>query len=378
MQERLAAPAPAVDRRDMRDRICATGRTGRQACYGRRVKLRDLQGQDHATALLRRAVAAGHVPHAYLFEGPDGVGKRSAALGLALALDCTVEPGEGCGRCETCRRIESGMHPDVPVFAAEGAQILIEQAQAIVALGQSRPHEAPARVIIIEGADRLNVNAANCLLKTLEEPWPATHIVLVTSAPERILPTIRSRSQRVRFRALPAEALVSLLVSAHGVSAQRAGVAAALSGGSVAEALRAAQRGDGDDAAEDAVWEAAEALRAAARSAEVGPIFDAAVAIAGDKETKGGLQPALAVLARIYRDALAAAAGAPELALFAEPAAELAPLGTRRLNRALAAIVEADNALGGNANAVVAFERLLLELRRNGESRARAGKAGAR
>ena len=110
----------------------------------------------------------------------------------------------------------------------------------------------------------------------------------------------------------------------------------------------------------------------------MGRIFDAAVAVAGDKETKGGLQPTLAVLARIYRDALAAAAGAPELALFAEPAAELAPLGTRRLNRALAAIVEADNALAGNANAVVAFERLLLELRRNGETRARAGKAGAR
>src|SRR6185369_6849504 len=204
----------------------------RARCYGRRVRLRDLEGQDHATALLRRAVASGHVPHAYLFEGPDGVGKRGAALGLGLALTCAVEPGEGCGACDGCRRIESGMHPDVPVFAAEGPQIVIEQAQAIVALAQSRPHEAAARVIVIDGADRLNVNAANCLLKTLEEPSPGTHIVLVTSAPERILPTIRSRSQRVRFRALSTDALVGLLVSAHGVDRQRAGVAAALAGGS--------------------------------------------------------------------------------------------------------------------------------------------------
>jgi len=324
------------------------------------VRLRYLKGQDHAAALLRRAVASGHVPHAYLFEGSDGIGKRGAALGLALALTCAAEPREGCGVCDSCRRIESGMHPDVPVFAAEGPQIVIEQAQAIVALAQSRPHEAAARVIIVDGADRLNVNAANCLLKTLEEPSPGTHIVLVTSAPERILPTIRSRSQRVRFRALPAEALVELLGSAHGLPAQRAGVAAALSGGSVAEALRAA----GEE--EDVVWNAAAALREAAGAGEVGRIFDAALATAGDKEQKAGLQPVLALLGRLYRDALATAAGAPELALFAEPAAELAPLGTARLGRVLGAIVEADSAIAGNANAVVAFERLLLEMRRHG------------
>src|SRR5205085_6601728 len=110
------------------------------------------------------------------------------------------------------------------------------QAQTIVAMSQSRPHEAAARVIVIDEADRLNINAGNCLLKTLEEPAAGTHIVLVTSAPDRILPTIRSRAQRIRFRALPAEALVALLVSAHGVTAQRAAVAAALADGSVARA----------------------------------------------------------------------------------------------------------------------------------------------
>jgi DNA polymerase-3 subunit delta' len=322
------------------------------------VRFAQLQGQDHATAVLRRAVASRRVPHAYLFEGPEGVGKRAAAYGLAMALTCAVEPGEGCGGCETCRRIGDSLHPDVPLFAPEGTQILLEQAQAIVALAQTRPHEAPARVIIIDDADRLNLNAANCLLKTLEEPAAGTHIVLCTAAPDRILPTIRSRVQRIRFRPLAADALVALLTAAHGVEARRAAVAATLADGSVGRALRAAGAGD------DALWEAVASLRDAAGAREVGRIFDAAAGVAADKEDKQALPPMLALLGRLYRDGLVTAAGAPELALFREPAAALAPIGTARLNKALGAVVEADGALGANMNAVVAVERLLLELRR--------------
>jgi DNA polymerase-3 subunit delta' len=327
------------------------------------MRLRDLSGQDHATAVLRRSVVSGHVPHAYLFEGPEGVGKRAAAYGLALALTCAVEPGEGCGTCDSCRRVDGGLHPDVPVFAAETTQIVIEQAQAIVAMAATRPHEAPARVIIIDDADRLNVNAANCLLKTLEEPAPGTHIVLVTSAPDRILPTIRSRVQRIRFRALTAEALVALLTSAHAIDPRKATVAAALADGSVARALRAA------GAEDDAIWDSVSSLREAATGArgagpDVARIFDAAAAVAGDKEIKQGLPPILSLLGRVYRDAMVTAAGAPDLALFREQAAELASAGAPRLVRALAAVVEADAAIAANMNALVAVERLLLEIRR--------------
>jgi DNA polymerase-3 subunit delta' len=330
------------------------------------MRLRDLSGQDHATAVLRRAVASGHVPHAYLFEGPDGVGKRAAAYGLALSLNCAVEPGEGCGTCESCRRIDAGLHPDVPVFAAETTQIVIDQAQVIVAMAATRPHEAAARVIIIDDADRLNVNAANCLLKTLEEPAPGTHIVLVTSAPDRILPTIRSRVQRIRFRALTAEALVALLSGAHAIDPRRAAVAAALADGSAARALRAA------GAEDDAIWDSVSSLREAAAGGggrggpDVARIFDAAAAVAGDKEIKQALPPILSLLGRLYRDAMVTAAGAPELALFRDQAAELASAGAPRLVRALTAVVEADGAIAANMNALVAVERLLLEIRRQG------------
>src|SRR5882757_3586066 len=177
------------------------------------MRLGELAGQNHAVALLLRAVASGRVSHAYLFDGPHGVGKRSAAVGLGMALACLEAPGAGCGRCDVCRRILAGNHPDVRVFAPATAQFLIEQAQELFLLAAGRPHEAPARVLVVDEADRLNPSAANCLLKTLEEPFPGTHLVLVTAAPDRLLPTIRSRTQRVRFVPVSTSVLVQIAVS---------------------------------------------------------------------------------------------------------------------------------------------------------------------
>jgi len=332
------------------------------------MRLEDVIGQDRVVDGLLRAVKAGHVPHAYLFEGPPGVGKRAAALGLALALDCANAPGRGCGSCEPCRRIEAGIHPDVPTFAPEGTQLLIEQAKAIVALAQSRPHEAAARVIIVDDADTLNPSAANSLLKTLEEPAPRNHLVLCTSAPDRLLPTIRSRAQRVRFRALSDEALLRI-AKAHGVDEARARVAVALADGSAARMLEAS-RAEEDGSEADAKWEAIALLRAAVAAPGIIPSLDAASALASDKEDKAALPPIVALLARLYRDALVSAAGAPELALFADRARELAALEPGRLLRALGAIVEADAALLANVNPTLALERLLVELRRRERSAA--------
>ena len=356
--------------------------------------LQEIAGQPRALAVLGRALASGHLAHAYLFEGPPGVGKRQAALGVAQALDCETSPGRACGQCETCRRIAAGLHPDVLTVVSDGAQIVMEQAQQIVALGQQRPHEARARVIIIDDADRLNANASNCLLKTLEEPLRGTHIVLVTSAPEKLLPTIRSRTQRVRFERI-AEATLLQVGAARGADPARVRVAAVMADGSMARFLAAlapsapepsrgakktdeaedvgaggdAQDGPVADAGSDVTVEMARALRRAAASREVTPILDAAAEL-GNKDAKEQLPVALALLARAYRDALVIAAGAPELAVLAgEAAADLAPPpgaghGLGGLSRALAAIVEADTALAGNVNATMALERLLLGLRR--------------
>lgn len=363
------------------------------------MRLEELIGQEQAVTVLQRAIATARVPHAYLFEGPDGVGKRTAAVGLAMALNCEAptgraetraETGAACGVCESCRRIDQGLHPDVVTFAADGTQIVMEQAQEIVALGQRRPHEGRARLVIVDGAEALNANASNCLLKTLEEPSSGTHLVLVTAAPDRLLGTIRSRTQRVRFRRVPAADLLSLGAS-RGMDKVAAQVAAVVADGCVSRFLELAANTE-DHTARNATA----ALREAARGRGIAVILDTAVAL-GDKESKQRLPEALSLLGRVYRDALVTVVGAPELAVLSavpdgasgdaagkggpslpaemggDGAAEdrergALELPTRltipALGRALAAVAEAEAALAGNVNAVMALERLLLNLRR--------------
>ena len=209
------------------------------------MRLSDLQGQNTARTALLRAVERGHVAHAYLFEGPAGVGKRRAAYGLAMALDCPAEPGRGCGVCDVSRRIKAGHHPDLPAFAPSGpgGQIIIDDVRAIVALARTRPHEAAARVIILDEADALNPSAANSLLKTLEEPLPRNHLVLCTSAADRLLPTIRSRTQRIRFRALT-DAALAAIARARGIPDERAALAIAVADGSAKHLLDVAEADD--------------------------------------------------------------------------------------------------------------------------------------
>ena len=176
-----------------------------------------LVGQERAVAQLCRSIERGRVPHAYLFSGPPGAPMLDAALALALALSCERAPGDGCEgepqtMCVACAKIMAGIHPDVVTLAREGAaQIVpIESVRnQVIARIAFPPHEGAIRMFIVEEATSLAPPAANALLKTLEEPPGRTLFVLCTTAPDQLLPTIRSRCQRVRFAAgtaLPADA----------------------------------------------------------------------------------------------------------------------------------------------------------------------------
>lgn len=177
-------------------------------------------------AQLRRSIDRGRVPHAYLFSGPPGAPLVDAAIALAMALSCQRNPGEGCdadpagasedggngGMCVACAKIASGIHPDVVTLIREGAAQIVPiesvRSQVIARIGFP-PHEGPLRVFIVEEATALAPPAANALLKTLEEPPGRALFVLCTTAPDQLLPTIRSRCQRVRFAAgsaLPTDA----------------------------------------------------------------------------------------------------------------------------------------------------------------------------
>jgi hypothetical protein len=179
-----------------------------------------LAGQERAVAQLCRSIERGRVPHAYLFSGPPGAPLVDAAIALAMALACEHAPGQGCdadpqapesGMCVACAKIAGGIHPDVVTLVREGAAQIVPiesvRSQVIARIGFP-PHEAAIRVFIVEEATALAPPAANALLKTLEEPPGHTLFVLCTIAPDQLLPTIRSRCQRVRFAAgsaLPAD-----------------------------------------------------------------------------------------------------------------------------------------------------------------------------
>ena len=176
-----------------------------------------LQGQERAVAQLRRSIERGRVPHAYLFSGPPGAPLGDAAIALAMALACQRAPGNGCGAdpdtmCSACAKIASGIHPDVVTLVREGAAQIVPiesvRNQVIARIGFP-PHEGEIRVFVVEEATAMAPPAANALLKTLEEPPSRTLFVLCTTAPDQLLPTIRSRCQRVRFAAgsaLPVDA----------------------------------------------------------------------------------------------------------------------------------------------------------------------------
>jgi DNA polymerase-3 subunit delta' len=182
---------------------------------------------------LTRALSAGRVHHAYRFEGPPGVGKEIAAFALAQSLVCVKEGPLGCGACSACQRAvrlaeedpHVPMHPDVVLLGRglypaavlgtstrETTGIGVEQVRRLVLsrVGFS-PHEGHALVFIVRDAEELTPQAANALLKTLEEPPKSTHFVLITSRPSRLLDTIRSRTLSVRFGPLPEQVLESIL-----------------------------------------------------------------------------------------------------------------------------------------------------------------------
>ncbi|MBI4084219.1 MAG: DNA polymerase III subunit delta' [Candidatus Lambdaproteobacteria bacterium] len=174
-----------------------------------------IRDQAPAIGFLRSAVARGRLPPAFLFLGPHHVGKRLTALALAKLLNCARGGEDSCGRCPPCRKIDEGVHPDVETVSAEGQFIRIDQIRAVAAQLALVPVEARRRVIVLSEAERMNAEAANAFLKTLEEPPPDTLIVLCAESTALLPATIVSRCVRVRFGLL-AGATVRALLEADG------------------------------------------------------------------------------------------------------------------------------------------------------------------
>jgi DNA polymerase-3 subunit delta' len=153
--------------------------------------------------MLGQAVRHHRVAHAYLFSGPDGVGKKTTALSLAQVLNCQKATGEACLKCSSCRKIEQGQHPDVRLIKPDGQYIKIEFIRRLQQELASKSYEGQVKVRIIDEADKLTLSAANCLLKTLEEPPSNSLLILISAHPYNLLPTVISRCQQLPFKQLP-------------------------------------------------------------------------------------------------------------------------------------------------------------------------------
>lgn len=323
-------------------------------------------GQDEAIRTLVRALQGGRVHHAYRFEGPDGVGKEMAAFALAQALVCTAGDKLGCGRCDACRRAitfaaerpEVPLHPDVIVVERglypasiigkdEVAQISVEQIRKVVLTHASyAPHEGRGRLFIIRRAEELagtsNASAANALLKFLEEPKQGTHFVLLTSRPDRMLDTIRSRTQKVRFGPL-SDSILHGILTAKGIAPDKQDLAIDLAAGSASAALSLvdAERTSSRD-------EFVAAMMSAMRAPNLGPAVNIAEGL--DTKDKDRLKEDLRAL------------GAT-LARSAKKRLETEPIGAIIDARRFESVLRAIGYLERNASPNLSILALVMELR---------------
>ncbi|MEW6419809.1 MAG: DNA polymerase III subunit [Nitrospirota bacterium] len=193
---------------------------------------RDIIGQDKAVNILLRTIQRGRLPSSYLFAGESGIGKKFTAINLIKAVNCLSNPpsppfskgGMGgfekvghsemndssivadcCDECSSCKKIDTGVHPDFLLISPEGGQIRIEEIRAIDNVLSFKPFEGRRKAVIVDEADNMNPYAANAFLKTLEEPPKDSLIILVSSNPDRLPDTIRSRCSRVNFTPLSYE-----------------------------------------------------------------------------------------------------------------------------------------------------------------------------
>jgi len=195
----------------------------------------EIRGHEWAADMLRQHIASGNLRHAYLFSGPDGVGRRTLALRFAQAINCAQPPapGDACGECVTCQQIERMQYPDLSIVQPEeaGAVLKVKQIRELEHTLALSPYGDGYRIALLLDFEAANANAQNALLKTLEEPNPRVILLLTADDPENLLPTITSRCETLRLRPMAIDELATVLESEENIPKDRAELIAHISAG---------------------------------------------------------------------------------------------------------------------------------------------------
>ncbi|MFS0645373.1 DNA polymerase III subunit delta' [Siminovitchia sp. 179-K 8D1 HS] len=319
------------------------------------------QVQPAAARLLKNSLQCGRVAHAYLFEGEHGIGKREASMLLASSMFCEDNSNDvnPCGHCNNCKRIESGNHPDVHIVEPDGASIKIDQIRSLRGEFSKSGMESNRKIYILIDAEKMTVQAANSLLKFLEEPHGQTMAILVTEQPQQLLPTIISRCQKVSFHPLSQEQFFGRLLQM-GVPETKAVLLAA-----VTNDLEEALRLNGED------W-FAQARMIVLKLYDIlkeNPLY-AMTALQNDwlshfKE-RSQLDLGLSLLMLLYKDLFYLQVGKDRMLVYPdvrdklERDARQMPLS--RISEQITAILEAKRKLHANMNPQLLMEQLVLNL----------------
>ena len=206
---------------------------------------KEIIGHERQIENLRNAINNNSISHSYLFEGEEGLGKKKVALAFSKSLLCQEQGDQACNTCSSCIKFDSENHPDFKLISAnKKGTIVIEEVEKIIKGVSTAPFEGKRKVFIIDDSHRMNMEAMNTLLKTLEEPPSFMNIILISSYSNKLLSTILSRCQRIRFYPIENSQIIKLLEENKSLDPAQASFIADFSKGSIGKSIELSESED--------------------------------------------------------------------------------------------------------------------------------------